>query len=158
MGDLADFLAARIYDDEQLAAPFRNELGDVQQWRADEIGGAVRQVGTPAFGLPDLLATFETHLEADHVAQWDPARVLLECEAKRGILLDYMTRRRRYETEARQRQGAARESFVPPHGYTNPRPSDLPLRYLALPYRAHPEYSEAWAPPAAGTVETWGRR
>jgi hypothetical protein len=83
-------------------------------------------------------------------SQWDPARVLLECEAKRGILLDYMTRRRQAE-------------HLNKHYVTTPAiyyalPSDLPLRYLALPYRAHPEYSEAWAPPAAGTVEKWGRR
>lgn len=105
MGDIADFLAARIYDDEQDA----------------------ENAAEPA--------------EAE--------RLLLECEAKRGILLDYMTRRRQAEQLNRYKTTDA--AYYP-------MPSDLPLKYLALPYRAHPEYSRAWAPPASGTVETWGRR
>jgi hypothetical protein len=150
MGDLADFLAARIYDDEQLARETTP-----QQWSVEPGDGGIGYITD----YDDNAAIGATDLErALFVSQWDPARVLLECEAKRGILLDYMTRRRRYESEARQRQGASRESFVPPLAYANPWPSDLPLRYLALPYRAHPEYSEAWAPPRPGTVETWGRR
>jgi hypothetical protein len=146
MGDLADFLAARIYDDEQLA---REILP--QQWGIEPGSGgigyitdaALEPIGPKQIGAMDLP-------HALFASQWDPARVLLECEAKRGILLDYMTRRRQAE-------------HLNKHYVTTPAiyyalPSDLPLRYLALPYRAHPEYSEAWAPPAAGTVEKWGRR
>jgi hypothetical protein len=83
---ITEFLLARIAEDEADALPFRNELGDTKQWRCDEIGGAVREVGTPALGLPDLLAKFDTHLEGAHVARWDPGRVLAECAAKRAIL------------------------------------------------------------------------
>jgi hypothetical protein len=151
MGDLADFLAARIYDDEQLA----RELPAPDRWEArhwgiepgPDSGGYVIDA---SLETGEAVGQFDDLRHALFVAQWDPARVLLECEAKRGILLDYMTQLRRYNADTRD--GTTRGTqFMP-------RPSDLPLRYLALPYRAHPEYSEAWAPPAAGTVETWGRR
>jgi hypothetical protein len=152
MGDIADFLAARIYDDEQLA----REIPAPQQWQARQWGidpapdGGAYIVDAGDGPASDDLGEFRDLRHALHAAQWDPARVLLECEAKRGILLDYMTRRRRYNADTRD--GTTRGTQL------MPRPSDLPLRYLALPYRDHAEYSEAWAPPAAGTVETWGRR
>lgn len=83
---IVEFLEARIAEDEAAALPFRNELGETKQWRCDDIGGVVRYVGRMEFGLPDLLAKFDTHLEGAHVERWDPARVLAECAAKRAIL------------------------------------------------------------------------
>jgi hypothetical protein len=155
MGDIADFLAARIYDDEQAArepVPYGSSpAAPAGGWRWSDDYGVIK---AEAPGLESYVLEVGRDgmswdgLEA-HVARWDPARVLLECEAKRGILLDYMTRRRQAEAANRCLETDAIYYALP---------SDLPLRYLALPYRDHPEYSEAWAPPAAGTVETWGRR
>jgi hypothetical protein len=155
MGDLADFLAARIYDDEQLARELPAPPGlEARQWEARPWGvdvapdgGGYIIAGGPA---SDDLGEFRDLRHALFVSQWDPARVLLECEAKRGILLDYMTRLRRWQ-KVFDRTDPARMAEIE-------KPSPLPLYYLALPYRAHPEYSEAWAPPTPGTVETWGRR
>jgi hypothetical protein len=143
MGDLADFLAARIYDDEQLA----REMPAPASWGIDPAPDGGAYIVDAAGGLQqDDLGEMRDLRHGLFVS-----RVLLECEAKRGILLDYMTRRRRVlAINGRTEDDPALSSY--------PLPSDLPLRYLALPYRAHPEYSAAWAPPTPGTVETWGRR
>jgi hypothetical protein len=59
-----------------------------------------------------------------HIARWDPARVLAECEAKRRI--------------------------VELHGcYHSCRSSDYAgdcptMDLVALPYASHPEYREEW--------------
>jgi hypothetical protein len=124
---IEDFIAARIYDDEQTAqaaAPW--SLVDTVE--AAERDGALDRA--------------EHEAQLGFVAQWDPARVLLECKAKRGILLEWMTQRRRAEVDR-----------------TIPGPSPLVLQYLALTWRYHPDYlPAAWTPPEPGTVETWGRR
>ncbi len=57
---------------------------------------------------------------AEHMARHDPARVLLECEAKRRIV---------QECEPFGRLGDP----------------DV-LMYLALPYADHPDYDDAWRP------------
>lgn len=95
---IEDFIAARIYDDEQLA---------------------------------ESMTTAERR-----------ESVLLECKAKKGILLEWMIQRRRSEINR-----------------TVPAMSPRVLQYLALPYSNHPDYRPAsWSPPEPGTVETWGRR
>jgi hypothetical protein len=138
MTTITEFLLARIAEDEAVALPFRNELGDTTQWRCDEIGGAVRQVGTPAFGLPDLLAKFDTHLEGAHVARWDPARVLAECAAKRAIIGEH--RESRYFTH----QGCVvcRTGDGPLLPVEYPCPT---VRALAAVYADHPDYQSDWA-------------
>ena len=104
MTDIADFLAARIYEDELKAER-------LQQPRRKN-------------------------------------REQAEAKAKQGILLDYMGQLRRWEA---RRNGMHTNM-------SDPRPSDLALKYLALPYADHPDYQPSWAPPEPGTVETWGRR
>ncbi len=157
MTDLPDFLAARIYEDEctareiGLSYPGVDTPANGREWKQDgymimadtpkSTDGYVLDVGVDGAcwtGLPE------------HVARWDPARVLLECQAKRGILLHYMAQKRR--AEALNRAHADNPAIF------YPEPWDLSLRYLALPYRDHPDWQESWQPPEPGTVETWGRR
>jgi hypothetical protein len=73
-----------------------------------------------------------TALEAEHIARWDPARVLREVEAKRKIL------------DALQEAEAALD-----RGYTDlVRGSQLTLlracRFLAAVYSDHPDYDQSW--------------
>jgi hypothetical protein len=111
---IEDFIAARIYDDELEAEQLIADPPAEDSERAEEWAGVL--------------------------VRWE--RALLECKAKRGILLDWMGQRRRAEVDR-----------------TIPGPSRLVLQYLALPYRDHPDYlATAWTPPEPGTVETWGRR
>ena len=85
---------------------------------------------------------YEDEQAAETMAPEVAERWLLECKAKRGILLDWMTQRRRSEIDR-----------------TIPGPSPLVLQYLALPWSDHPDYLPvAWTPPEPGAVELWGRR
>jgi hypothetical protein len=85
-GDLAVWFRAQLDADEQVAAVFRNALGEVRRWRVDDIGGKVRQVQPTEFGLSDVIAECSTHLDAEHIARHDPAFTLADITAKRAIL------------------------------------------------------------------------
>lgn len=136
---IEDFIAARIYEDEQLAL----EMPQPHRWAFEPSRGDGGAFIIDADG--DTISELGELRELEHgmfVAQWDPARVLLECKAKRGILLEWMGQRRRSEVDR-----------------TIPYPSPRVLQYLALSWSHHPEYrSPSWSPPEPGTVETWGRR
>ena len=74
-----------------------------------------------------------------HMAQWNPARVLAECEAKRRIVNRENDRLRE---QWRRRVDEHRQTFdewlQPPYGET--------LRDLASVYADHPDYDESWRP------------
>src|SRR4029077_919260 len=65
---LADFLLARIQDDEAIA------------------NGPESNSGTAYPTYLEELASLRNPRVQDHIARWDPARVLAECEAKRRIV------------------------------------------------------------------------
>jgi len=142
MTDLPDFLAARINEDREAVREFAGthwsgEYNEIE----DDTGESVLDMSYTGGCIAGFL---------EHATRWDPARVRLECDAKTGILLHYMTQRRR--AEALNRAHADNPAIF------YPEPWDLSLRYLALPYRDHPDWQESWLPPEPGTVETWGRR
>lgn len=132
---ITEFLEARINEDEALARAFVNGLGEAKRWRASEIGGELHQVGTPAFGLSSLLATFGVHCEAEFVAAWDPARVLAECAAKRAIVA----------------MAPDSEGYVTVgdwdscSDYCPSVVANAAIRALAAAYKDHPDYREEWA-------------
>ncbi len=61
--------------------------------------------------------------QAEHIARWDPARVLAECEAKRRIIEQVR--------DVKWGGFAVRDTI---------------LELLALPYADHPDYRAWWAP------------
>jgi hypothetical protein len=67
--------------------------------------------------------------EAEHIARWDPARVLAEVDAKRQ-LLDWLDRADDKATDC---------------DYFNVNPDEA-VRLLALPYADRPGYREEWRP------------
>ena len=92
---LAEFLLARIAEDEAIARRSVNWSEGITEW-ADG-------------GDPDW----------EHIARWDPARVLAECEAKREIVVEM--------------------------AYDGLGPREWILHQLALPYAGHPDYRQEWA-------------
>lgn len=75
--------------------------------------------------------------DAEHIVRWDPARVLAECAAKRGIVERY---RHKAESMARYPiQGNAARLMA----------LDEVLRLLALPFREHPDFDLTWTRDAA---------
>jgi hypothetical protein len=65
--------------------------------------------------------------DATHIARWDPARVLAECEAKRRIVELVLDRP------------------IRDHGDCKCE-SCWTLRLVALPYADHPDYRAEWKP------------
>jgi hypothetical protein len=156
MSALAEFLLARIYEDEAWALgaietpgathwhwmnsdtdepvivePLLDEFIDYPS-NGDSLRADLRTVeelkpvswagGRP---LPDFVLQNAEEIRAavaGHLARWDPARVLAECEAKRRIV-------------------KFAEYWL---GATEGMEAEFVLGSLALPYADHPDYDEAW--------------
>lgn len=147
--DLAQFLLARIAEDE--AAARAASIGSAE-WRLDDLDESVlwwpperaeviekeRQHGYP---LSDHWrgTTIESAGEqiAPHIARWDPARVLAECEAKRGIIAAH---------PHRFREGDG--NLVGDEWHCQTCMNEFrwcpTLRLLTLPYADHPDFREEW--------------
>ncbi len=125
--NLAEFLLARIAEDEAAAtaATVANEV--------DEPSGYAH--------LPD---------DGPHIARWSPARVLAECEAKRGIL-------RLHSPPDQDEDGPIYKGSLTQCRACGPGDSWMAEQYadvyaypcptveaLALPYADHPDYQQEW--------------
>jgi hypothetical protein len=109
---LVEFLLARIAEDEDAAqAAFSGQMDPENGWGID--GRAV----TPHVGV------IHEEVQRLHVAKWNPARVLAECEAKRRIveLLD--------------------DNLQEPGYY---QAVDYAMGYLAAAYADHPAFHPDW--------------
>jgi len=136
---LAEFLETRIAENEAAAS----QIGGQHWWAAghpadswivaSDEGPVVYNEGAP------------TEAEAAHMARWDPARVLAECEAKRRIV------------EWHPAVSGTGRDGEPVIGCANCIGSEdgqsftiagpcLTLRLLALPYADHPDYQPEWKP------------
>lgn len=127
---LVEFLLARIAEDDETA-----RRAPVAPWTVDPDGCCVRHSGHDA--ARDVAEMSDA---AEHIARWDPARVLAECEAKRRIieLADEATGLdMQVDSEFRV---AIRDETAQPYV------GDSILRALALPYAVHPDYREEWRP------------
>src|SRR3954463_612573 len=85
MPGLADFLLARIAEDEAVAraAVQTAERGGRDSWYWSNAGEAVF---LDESSTPVLWGDEHSRPAGNHIARHDPARVLADCEAKRGIL------------------------------------------------------------------------
>jgi hypothetical protein len=138
--ELVEFLLARIGEDEAVARAAVERNGAT--WSPHELHDGARITGTTEFGNPrsyrgdgelwddeGALGMFtET---AAHIARWDPARVLAECEAKRRLIAETL----RFDT-ARTYEAFGAEAIY----------ERLILTHLALPYADHPDYRQEWKP------------
>jgi len=119
--DLADFLLARIEEDEGFA---QDAVDAGHDWRVD--GSTIRL--WPGDREPaDGHLAFPREAHARHATMWSPARVLGECAAKRFIVEDYRAALNAHRT-----------------GWDVRSPRDYPLRALAVAYADHPDYEQGW--------------
>lgn len=135
---IVEFLRARLDEDERIArtaasvgyADLRSLPAPEEHWDPGDIAAHWRDDGG------------EDNPTAEHIARWDPARVLAEVESKRQIVnlceewieIGEIPPNATWSDEA---AGAEVARHV--------------LCLMALPYAAHPDYDPAWAP---GMVET----
>lgn len=149
---LADFLLARIAEDERAA----RECAKVypSPWEVSDRGHSAKVVAdAPNFHhVVDLdqgqipVGTVEWLGDAiEHVARHDPARMLAECEAKRRIIAEHSDERD---------HGNGRITHT---GVCDTCGEDVgrdvddqypcrTLQLLALPYADHPDYRDEWRP------------
>jgi hypothetical protein len=125
VSDLATFLLARIAEDRAAA-----EAATPGVWKLWGMSVMAAQDGTSnADTAVDVARTAmridgkPRTFDAQHIARWDPARVLAECEVKRRIV--------------------ERVSDVAWATYSV---RDVVLELLALPYADHPDYRSEWTP------------
>lgn len=133
MSDLVTFLRARLDEDEQVA-----RAATPGPWRAGEPYPDAGSVGAPSGNVCNETSDgFVELVDARHIARHDPARVLAEVEAKRKIM----------QAHAPQHFGAGHVVCTvceaPFIGERDDWPCDT-LRFLALPYRGHEDYQDAW--------------
>lgn len=123
---LVEFLLARIAEDERIAMDA--ETNARSPWTVRN------ELYVEAGPAEDRFTLIYDDSGGDkineHIALWDPARVLAECAAKRAIiqLNDYPGGLGAYDDDAYR---ALREMVWP---------------LLAQPYADHPDYQREWAP------------
>lgn len=89
----------------------------------------------PAFVIAH---TEEVAAAGDHIAQWDPARVLAECEAKRRLIAEDET--------TFPRSGLVERVIGPTAEMLHRETMTEVFRIMALPYVDHPDYLPDWKP------------
>lgn len=156
--DLITFLRARLDDDERIAkaattGPWSvNDESFAESIRATD-GTEVVAGGRWGGEAP----VFESTEDALHIAAHDPARTLLEIEAKRQLLADALAEKHVVVEDCWYTCPAATEERD--GGETcNDADSDKPcncgrdarverrLRLLAMSYADHPDHREEWRP------------
>lgn len=112
MSALTTFLLARIAEDEEVA-----RATAIPPWTSDG-----HYVGNHTW-----IAEVDGPEDGRHIARWDPARVLAECEAKRAIV-------------GHCASGLANGSFG------ESTLAEATVRCLAQVYADHQDFDPAWAP------------
>jgi hypothetical protein len=154
MTSLPDWLGRQLKEDERIARSTDGSLN-----RNANYGWTAEPVDVPGddefhkvtTGRGYRVGTGEySRTEAEHIALHDPARVLLEIEAKRQLLVLHRPVTR---TDFRTKEGAAAGPMVACHECdANTNDADWPdypcwtLRFLALPYADRPGYEDDWRP------------
>jgi hypothetical protein len=137
---LTEFLLARIATDK--AAALAARPGGRWKVETEGIDGhGIISLDEHAEGLPDYPASILDDeggaigppvSTMEHIARWDPARVLAECEAKRQIIEEYTTTVIDGDSVDRLALGSYRAGL------------SFALRVLAAAYASHKDYREEW--------------
>jgi hypothetical protein len=123
---LDEFLLARIAEDQRMAADAAAASGR-ESWSVEDVplDGPVQR-GT-----------------AEHVARYDPVRILAECTAKRRAVLACRAARPDMAFLGARPQGMADFPLTPRDQH---QLAALTLALLALPYADHHDYRPDWRP------------
>jgi hypothetical protein len=125
---LVEFLLARIDEDEKGA-----------RLAICQCGGSACTVESGWYDTQELVARLDDIDSAAHVAQWGPARVLAECEAKRRIVAGHPSEE--YFGDLYCNVCGSGSELGPGDDWPCPT-----LCALALPYADHPDYDPTWRP------------
>ncbi|MGW2550720.1 DUF6221 family protein [Streptomyces sp. NPDC001635] len=141
---LVEFLRARLGEDAEAARD-----ATAGPWAAEHPEGSwgddpeARLVGGGKI-IGSLSNDYNGHLNADHIARHDPARVLADVEAKRQIMAEHEM----VPTSTRADGDSGCEICAPVYSWGKEIEAGpcRTLLLLALPYSGHPDYREGWKP------------
>jgi hypothetical protein len=148
MDDLIAWLRAQLDDDERVAA-----AAHVGPWRAERAAESVYADESSVVLMPGPLDGWATYVvppqvegrdgidpaDAEHIACWDPTRVLAEVDAKRRIIDEHGS----YSGYGTHCDTCRHPTDDVAAGEPWPCPT---LRLLALPYADRPGYRNEWRP------------
>ncbi|MGY1690788.1 DUF6221 family protein [Geodermatophilus sp. SYSU D01105] len=120
---LDEFVLARIAEDKRIAAEAAAASGR-EEWDVGDASGSPQGAG-------------------EHVARFDPARVLAECAARRRLVLACRESRPDLRFLGSRPQGLADFPLTPTDQH---QLAALTLALLAMPYAQHHEYRAEWRP------------
>lgn len=145
---LAEFLLARIADDEAVAREASARQG--VRWFDEQgiVSSDAKPDGAPGHFLDmyapegrwmlwdcEGAASLGVHeATSAHIARWDPARVLAECQAKRRIVEEWKAIDLSVGDAVDRLLGGGEKAGLA-----------LTMRLLALPYADHDDYRQEWA-------------
>lgn len=137
VADLVQFLLDRIAEDEAAARAALgrrwktsdDEFLDIEDAEHDHTGIVYSSSGGG-------VVNWQT---AEHIARWDPARVLAECQTKRRIIEEHPLT---IHTDKAAGVSFVLNAHICP-GVSSPC---MTLRLLTFPYAHHPDYREEWRP------------
>jgi hypothetical protein len=124
---LDEFLLARIAEDKRMATDAAAASGRA----AWSVADAAQMDGCGQHGT------------AEHVARYDPARILAECSAKRWTVLACRAARPDMAFLGTRPRGMADFPLTPRDQHQF---AALTLALLGLPYADHPDYRPEWRP------------
>lgn len=146
MDDLITFLRARLDEDEQAALSWPEGS---RQWQtvggrklsyrndSSEMVTAIDVSNASSLWNEQIYVKYDLDDAPEHIARHDPARVLAEVDAKRGLIELHEAADHEY----------ADEPVCLSCDQGGPLPYPCPtLRLLALPFAEHPDYQDTWRP------------
>jgi hypothetical protein len=147
---LSGFLLERIGEDAAVAwtatpGPWRWAEGELE---APEVQLRHPHMPGHTYSATVLSATYDdsgvdgTDIDKAHIARWDPARVLAECEAKQRVAGLHRAEAGHFLSPARCAECSC---DIGDEVRSVPFPCTT-LRLLALPYAGHEQYREEWRP------------
>lgn len=144
MTDLADFLLARILEDEVAAREAILETGTWTTWTngTDSDGDPQWEVVTDMRGKDFIAATLSQD-EAVHIARWHPDRILEECASRRALLEVLDAQAGGPETLA-ETMPVDIHTIGKPIGWGTALTALHLMRLMALPYTEHPDFRDEW--------------
>jgi hypothetical protein len=151
VNDLVSWLRTRLDEDERVALEAAHH-DRIWQYADSGSGPTVRtgslaedlwsREGNPSVwtcddiedGCPDVASAWEA--EGQHIARWDPARVLAEVKAKRRILDEYQTWCESSDSNRDPVDSQAEHDIA--------SGLELAIKLLAQPYAGQPGWREEW--------------
>lgn len=143
---LTEFLLARIAEDEAVA---NRATEGAWTWRMNNWVKPQPEVvpvdSWNSSGRVAILPDLGLKQDAEHIARYDPARVLAECEAKRRVAHLHGPKYKG-STDCRSCADGWEDMTYGQNGYTPEPYPCLTARNLALIYSDHPDYRDEWRP------------